>query len=135
LHPWGVVTASSKMPSHVLYMPIGQTGHITTKKPTPVAPADGRTYLWAQVVGTAKGASVFFAPSGGGTTAQLYRVDVDTNAQVVNAAAPVAFVIVADQPKSYEVTLSGGVIGVVWYGRTDTSDTISTGIYETTLTP
>jgi hypothetical protein len=129
-----VVTASSTKPSHVSYIAVDDTGNTTTSMPTNVAPLDGQIYGVAQVVGTPKGASIFFVPSGK-TTAQLYRADVDTTATMITPAAPVAGVVVAGQ--SYEVIFSSysGVIGVAWYGRTDSPGADANGIHTTTLTP
>lgn len=127
---WHFVYQSQSTPTQVLYAQVSADGTVIVG-PTSVSPAGASSYGAAQVVDTATGAAVFFAPSSGATAA-LYRASVDASAKLVAAAAPVMGVVVAGQ--SYEVAASSGHLAVAWYGRTNSPGASATGTYATTLT-
>jgi hypothetical protein len=126
---WHLVYESQSSPSQVFYRTVDASGTMQAG-PTQVSPGDGQSYEGAQVVPTAAGAAVFFTAAGG-MTAPLYRADVASGAKLVAPAAVVPTVAVAS--KSYELAVSGGKIGIVWYGRPDNPGASPNGIFAAAL--
>lgn len=126
---WHLVYETPTTPARVVYAAIDSSGTMQAG-PTQVSPGDGQSYEGAQVVPTSSGAAVFFTVAGG-TTAALYRADVGAAAKLVAPAAAVPSVAVAS--KSYELAVSGGKIGIAWYGRPDSPGASPNGVYAAAL--